>query len=90
MAAKGEVGGQRGKRLSLGVLLGSGFLLALAALAVWGLVVTWNFAGDVKISIHGYIAMALGVVGTIFMAGGLIWLAYYSARKGYDQPHDEP
>jgi hypothetical protein len=78
------------KRPTLGVLLGSAFLLALAALAVWGLVVTWDFAGDVKIGIHGYIAMALGVGGTIALASGLIWLAYYSARKGYDQPHDEP
>jgi len=86
MAAKGEVGGQRP---SLGVILGSAFLLALAALAVWGLVATWNFAGDVKISFPGYIAMALGCGGTILMAGCLIWLAYYSARKGYDQPHDE-
>jgi hypothetical protein len=75
---------------SIGVVLGSAFLLALGALAVWGLIVTWDFAGDVKISIHGYIAMALGVGGTVLMAGGLIWLAYYSARKGYDQPHDEP
>ncbi len=78
------------KRPTLGVVLGSAFLLALAALATWGLVVTWNFAGDVKISIHGYIAMAIGCGGTLILAGGLIWLAYYSARKGYDQPHDEP
>jgi hypothetical protein len=78
------------KRPALGVLLGSAFLLALALLAVWGLVATWNFAGEVKISLHGYIAMALGVGGTVLLAGGLIWLAYYSARKGYDQPYDEP
>jgi len=78
------------KRPSIGVVLGSGFLLALAALAVWGLVSTWNFAGDVTISVHGYIAMALGVGGTLLLTSGLIWLAYYSARKGYDQPHDEP
>jgi hypothetical protein len=78
------------KRPALGVVLGSAFLLALAALAVWGLVATWDFAGDVKISVHGYIAMALGVVGTVALAGGLIWLAYYSARKGFDQPPDAP
>jgi hypothetical protein len=78
------------KRPSIGVVVGSAFLLSLALLAVWGLVATWNFAGDVKISIHGYIAMALGVVGTVALTGGFIWLAYYSARKGYDQPHDEP
>jgi len=78
------------RRPSIGVVLGSGFLLALAALAVWGLVATWDFAGDVKISIHGYIAMALGGGGVVLLTGGLIWLAYYSARKGYDQPHDEP
>jgi hypothetical protein len=78
------------KRPAIGVVLGSAFLLALALLAIWGLIATWNFAGDVKISVHGYIAMALGVGGTVLLAGGLIWLAYYSARKGYDQPYDEP
>jgi len=78
------------KRPSLGVVLGSAFLVALAALAVWGLVATWDFAGDVKISVHGYIAMALGVGGAVLLAGGVIWLAYYSARTGYDQPHDVP
>jgi len=77
------------KRPSIGVVLGSAFLLSLAAFAVWGLITTWDFAGDVKISVHGYIAMALGVGGTVLLAGGLIWLAYYSARKGYDQPPDE-
>ncbi len=78
------------KRPSFGVILGSTFLLALALLAVWGLVATWDFAGDVKISVHGYIAMALGVIGTVALAGGLIWLAYYSARNGFDQPPDAP
>jgi len=78
------------RRPSIGVVLGSAFLLALGLLAVWGVIATWNFAGDVKISVHGSIAMAIGCGGTILLAGGLIWLAYYSARKGYDQPHDEP
>jgi hypothetical protein len=75
------------RRPSIGVVLGSAFLLALG---LWGVIATWNFAGDVKISVQGYIAMAIGCAGTILLAGGLIWLAYYSARKGYDQPHDEP
>ncbi len=78
------------KRPSLGVVLGSGLLLALALLAAWGLVATWDFAGEVKISVHGYIAMAIGCVGTIALTAGLIWLAYYSARKGFDQPPDAP
>jgi len=78
------------RRPSIGVVLGSAFLLALGLLAVWGVIATWNFAGDLKISVHGYIAMAIGCGGTILLAGALIWLAYYSARKGYDQPHDEP
>ncbi len=90
MAAAGESAKMSIKQSSIGVVLGSAFLMALAILAVWGVIVTWNFAGDVKISLHGYIAMAIGCGGTILMAGGLIWLAYYSARKGYDQPHDEP
>jgi hypothetical protein len=90
MAAQGEVDAKGVKRPSMGVVLGSAFLLALAAFAVWGLIASWTFPGDVKISVHGYIAMALGCGGTALLAGGLVWLAYYSARKGYDQPPDEP
>ena len=36
------------------------------------------------VSIHGYIALAIGVVGVCGLAGGLMALAFYSSRAGWD------
>ena len=33
-----------------------------------------------------YIAGGMAVVGAL--AGGLMWLAFYSSRRGYDEPYD--
>ena len=39
---------------------------------------------DAEISWHGWFAMALGVVFTAALGGGLMYLVFYSARNGYD------
>lgn len=39
-------------------------------------------------SIHIVIAMVIGVVGAGAVAGGLMWLAFFSARRGYDDRAD--
>ena len=39
-------------------------------------------------SAHILIAMAIGVVGAGALTGGLMWLAFYSARRGYDDRAD--
>ncbi len=52
----------------------------MLALVIWGAVSAWRLAGDAPMSIHGWIA---GVF-TALLTGGLISLAFYSARKGYD------
>ena len=50
---------------------------------------------DVEMSMHGYIAMALGIGFTLVVGIGLMALVFYSSRKGYDDevgqfvPHDE-
>ena len=59
-------------------------LLVLVALAAWGAIAAWRLAGDAPMSIHGWIAMSIAGVFTALLTGGLIWLAFYSARKGYD------
>jgi ABC-type transport system involved in cytochrome c biogenesis permease subunit len=41
-------------------------------------------AGNSKMSIHGWIAMTLAAVLTLGLGGGLMWLAFYSSRRGYD------
>jgi hypothetical protein len=32
----------------------------------------------------GYVALALGILGTAALAGGLMALLFYSQRRGYD------
>ena len=40
--------------------------------------------GDVEISVQGYLALAGGVAVTLALGVGLMWLVYYSHRRGYD------
>jgi hypothetical protein len=70
--------------------LGTGGWLAIAAMAivlvmaVWFMFYAWN-STDAQISIHGYIALVLGIVFTTLVGGGLMALMFYSSRKGYDR-----
>ena len=62
-------------------------LLALLALTLWWAIYAWNSV-DVEISIHGYIAMILGIVFSLVIGCGLMALMFYSNRHGYDEPPD--
>lgn len=55
-------------------------LFASAAVAWWA----WVELGEVDIGLHGTIALAGGAIATLGVGVGLMWLVYYSARKGYD------
>ena len=57
-------------------------LLALG-ITLWWAVSAWN-AVDVEMSIHGYIAMILGIVFSLVIGCGLMALMFYSSRHGYD------
>ena len=59
-------------------------LLGLLLFSIWGSAVAWRMAGPVKMSVHGYIAMALAAVFTLLFTAGFLWLAYYSSRRGFD------
>jgi len=63
-----------------------GTIVLLTALAVilggafgWGLYGLWP-----EMSIHGYIALGLGVALSLGVGVGLMALVFYSARQGYD------
>ncbi len=39
---------------------------------------------DIKLSINGYIALAVCVLFIFILTAGLMFLVFYSSRKGYD------
>jgi hypothetical protein len=56
-------------------------LLAAACGVAW---YVWRELGDVAISGQGYVALTLGIVATVGLGVGLMWLVYFSHRRGYD------
>ena len=71
-------------RLSLITLLG----LAISALATWGLSLFWIAIGGGALPLHGWIAMGLGILGTVGLTYGLMALAFKSHREGWDDRAD--
>ncbi len=67
--------------------------LALAAVLaglIWALRASWGLAPDAEIGLHGWLAMGVALVGVAVVGGGLMWLAFYSARSGWDDIDREP
>lgn len=56
--------------------------IVIAALA-WALG-TWTAPGGEALSIHAYLALGLGALGTVALGGGLMALVFFSSRHGYD------
>jgi hypothetical protein len=69
--------------LRLRLALAAAGVLAIAALLALG-VYTWQSLGDVPMDATGYIALVIGVIGTVALGGGLMALLFYSNRHGYD------
>jgi hypothetical protein len=59
-------------------------LVPFLGLVIWGFQAAWRLAGNTPLSIHGWIAMGLAAVLVLALGGGLMWLAFYSSRHGYD------
>jgi hypothetical protein len=74
--------------LTVAVLLA--LLAASAGVALWA----WREIGEVEISRHGMMALALGVSLTFALGAGLMALVFFSNRRGYDdqayRPDDLP
>lgn len=56
-------------------------LLAAACGVAW---YVWRELGDVVISTQGYLALAAGIAVTVGLGVGLMWLVYFSHRRGFD------
>jgi hypothetical protein len=78
-ARKGN--GEAVMRGFLGLILSLLAMLAGAAGFAW---YVWRDLGDVEISFHGYVALAAGVTAALGLGVGLMWLVYYSHRRGFD------
>lgn len=71
-------------RLSGGVVGLVAVLVVLLVMAVWGFRAAWRLGGNTPLGLHGWIAMALAAVFVLALGGGLMALAFYSSRHGYD------
>lgn len=64
--------------------LPAGGLVLGMLVAGWVGVLTWRAAGASQMSWQGWVAMILGTVFTMALAGGLMTLVFLSSRRGYD------
>jgi hypothetical protein len=61
-------------------------MLAVLAVSLWFLGRSWTeFAGDIPL--YGYFAIIGGVFFSLLIGGGLMALAFYSDKHGYDDMH---
>jgi hypothetical protein len=58
----------------------AGILLLSIGFALWGLIAL----SEVRIGVHGWVALALGVALSLGVGVGLMALVFYSSRRGYD------
>lgn len=55
-------------------------LLGMLALAVWGAVYMWTETGDIEMSTAGILAMFAGIVLSLGLGIGLMFLVFKSER----------
>ena len=44
----------------------------------------WQMLGPISLSIHGWLAIIAGVIGSFLLGCGLMALSFYSAKSGHD------
>ncbi len=57
----------------------------ILAVVMFGALTGWDASA---MSIHGWVALALGTLFSLAVGGGLMALVFYSSRKGYDERAD--
>ena len=60
----------------------------IAAVCTVGLAAFWKLIGGGALTIHGWIAMALGILGSVVLSWALMGLAFRSSREGWDDQVD--
>jgi hypothetical protein len=61
--------------------------VVILVVAISWAIYAWNSV-DVEMSVHGYVAMILGIIFSLVVGCGLMALVFYSNRRGYDEPPD--
>ena len=56
----------------------------LLAAALFGAATVWTSIGDSPLSGHGIAALVLGVLASLALGMGLMFLVFYSSRHGHD------
>lgn len=69
-------------------LLALGLAVVIAGVATLGLAGYWRLIGGGPMSVHGWIAMGLGLLGTVGLSWLLMSLAFRSDREGWDDQVD--
>ncbi len=57
---------------------------AVALGSTVGISLFWRLIGGGELPVHGWIALFIGVFGTVALAWGLMALAFRSDREGWD------
>lgn len=68
--------------------LSTGLAVVISVAATLGLGLTWTAIGGGSMSLHGWIALGIGIFGTAALAWGLMGLAFRSDREGWDDRVD--
>lgn len=69
--------------------LSTGLAVVISVAATLGLGLTWTAIGGGAMSLHGWIALGIGILGTAALAWGLMALAFRSDREGWDDRADD-
>jgi len=72
------------RNMSLGQALLVAILFTMLVFAVVWATMAWT-SEDVEMSVHGWIALALGTIFSLLIGCGLMALMFYSNRTGYDE-----
>lgn len=64
-------------------------LAVLVLASVLTAIYFWWIHSDVEISLHGLFAITLGCIVSLALGGGLMFLVFYSNRRGYDDEHHQ-
>lgn len=61
-------------------------LMVFLGLTFYAMVIGWNSAGDVEMSGVVIGSMVFGILFSVVIGCGLMFMLFYSARRGYDEP----